>query len=388
MAMACCISYAQSESEQKDVVIIEDSIIVTNDTILPKELAIDSVQPIDTLQATTICNLDSTEQATKKDSILTVVKGYSPFTNYTDTFYVEINKDEAITNKPTTDNKRDSAKILRRLAKYDSTNNKFISDYEFAYTKTSLMKAWKSYANQEPAVESHQTESNKTTEKTFENHTNNKTNQTLLAANQAPLVKDNDGISTNNDIRISDDISTNTDATSVEFYIQLAASRKPLTDTELKQLTNQQESVRSITEDSWHKYQLPVGADYLKAREAINSYPNKNTFLVAYKGIEKLSLWETVKHIELQKPKEPELLFVIQLAASREPLSIEEKEKLNSGSDHIRVIEEEGWFKYQVVVGPSYTLAIEKWKLIGTTRSFPVAYLDGSKIDMAEAIKK
>ena len=80
-------------------------------------------------------------------------------------------------------------------------------------------------------------------------------------------------------------------------------------------------------------------------------------------------------------------MFVVQIAASRSPLSETEKNKLVSPADNVRMVHEDGWYKYQIITGSSYQLTLNKCKLIGISKSFPVAYLSGEKIDMAQAIK-
>lgn len=377
IGIICQIANTQSESKKKDVLIFDDTIFVTKDTLRHKHLEIKPIIKTDSLSSASKDSIDLTQQTQNQDSITTVIKGYSPFTNYTDTFNVRATSAKIKLNKTGASNTHDTLVVKPKIFKEYNGDDKFFYEFDFEFTKTSLAQAWNKYANQETADTNKQLSAlNKEVNVPDNNQPNGElSNQQLVQVKVA-----------NQKTELQSEIQNASD--SVEFYIQLAASRSPLTDVELTNLTIDHNQLRIIKENNWHKYQIPAGTDYLNARSAINNFPNKNSFLVAYRGIERLSLWETVKHIELHKPMEPELTFVIQLAASRKPLSYEEKEKLNTGFDQIRIKEEEGWFKYQIVIGPSYSLAIEKWKLIGKTISFPVAYLNGEKIEMTEALKK
>ncbi len=322
------------------------------------------------------------------DSITTVIKGYSPFTNYTDTFRVEAShKTGSIT--PATQQLKRKPLIKRPVINQDSTS-RFIFNYDFDYSRASLAQAWRAYINNDSkTIASHkptntnkpiaQAEKESCAEITPVNTEESQQNKDQQVT-EAPLYSET--------IESAEGTEIIKDTTAVTFYLQLAASRQPMSGKEVEQIDTTHLTLRKILEDGWYKYQLPLGSDYITARHTIRDYSNKNTFLVAYRGTERLNLWETVKHIQTQKQKKKSsLVFVIQVAASRTPLSYKEQQKLKPGAEHLRQIEEEGWYKYQIVVGPSYPLTIEKWKLCGTHISFPVAYLNGEKIEMAEALK-
>jgi hypothetical protein len=377
MALLCHLTIAQSESKNKDVLIFDDTTVVIIDSVGLKKNEVKPKKQTDSIPEANKPNIDTTKLVQKSDTTSIVIKGYSPFTNYTDTFNVSSGIEKKQILRTDTINLVDSLTINPKVFRLPDSTAKYIYEYDFDYSKTSLAKTWNQYLNNETkSTKELATLSNETTHAQEVINKGGSLSSKHLVINKS--VEKLENIST----------KTNSSSTSVEFYIQLAASRTALSDSELDFVNPNNQQLRIIEEEKWFKYQLPVGSDYLTARRKVNNYPNKNSFLVAYKGMQKLSLWETVKHIELQKPKEPELVFVIQLAASKKPLSFHEKKALGNGSDHIRVIEEDGWFKYQIVIGSSYSLAIEKLKLTGTSKSFPVAYWNGKKIEMAKALKK
>lgn len=94
-----------------------------------------------------------------------------------------------------------------------------------------------------------------------------------------------------------------------------------------------------------------------------------------------------IKESESNITQKDELVFAIQLAASRGQLNPDLlahfKSKTN-GNLH-EVIEGE-WHKYQYLVGPSYSEAHQMWLHFGSDVCFPVAYYNGKKISMQKAL--
>ncbi|WP_430813620.1 hypothetical protein [Carboxylicivirga sp. RSCT41] len=324
----------------------------------------------------------------KQESSTTVIKGYSPFTNYTDTFVVATPTSDTTSPKV-------NLRLQRAIANLNATTNdqatdNFIHENNIGYSKTSLTQLWYNYINasytsntstneQDLIAENTSTEANKLVVKQnpeLLQATNTKSSDyPPVTSNNTPVVKTRASV---NNTSIESD---------VVFYIQIAAARSELSSSEIDLVNKTQAEYRITNENGWYKYQVPIGSDYISARQTINEYPGKQAFLVAYKSDQRLNLWETVKHIELKTAKRDELLFVVQVAASRDLLSEKEKNQLLLPGDNLRIITEDGWHKYQIIVGPSYQLALSKCKVIGISKSFPVAYLNGEKIDMAKAIK-
>ncbi|WP_439182400.1 hypothetical protein [Carboxylicivirga taeanensis] len=379
----CLIGNAQTTVINKDVLIFDDTCSVETDTAKP-------LTPIvkGHWAGNPSSSKDSSAHRTNtpaiSDSTLTVVKGYSPFTNYADTFKVK----PAAINKVPSAYKHPNINTQKIIRSKSSPNSLFIHEYDITYTKTSLAQAWYQYMHKplnQTDYKYEQPSSNDYAQQTASDKQKPDTGAELIASNTSPSGTQITEQKYNNH---TSEPSEYTDSnTTIEYYIQLAASREALSPYEIKKLKVDPEQVRIIEEDQWYKYQIAAGENYQQARTTISTYGYRNAFLVAYKGEERLDLWNTVKHIYQQTPKTQELIFVLQLAASRTPLTSQEIAQLHNGHDRVREIKEEGWYKYQITIGSSYRLTIEKWKMIGATRSFPVAYLNGQKIEMSDALK-
>lgn len=390
-----CFNVKAQEANRRNVdSLVRDTISLSADTVSGVPLFFgDQAEPNDTTRKSTVGATVSMLSAAdtiqvKREPIKKIVKGYSPFTNYTDTFNVGIpDIDTATTPIVNKQLKKHLAK-LKDTSKTQTTG-RYFHEKKVSYSKTSLTDLWYNYIN---ATYSH-TDSDTVQKLIVEKFDD--IGKVKIKENPELLQEhDNKSAQTKYITSIPESSNSNTasakeatNESNVVFYIQIAAARSKLSSAEIKKINKTHAEYRVINENDWFKYQVSLGSNYISARQAINEYPSKHVFLVAYRGNKRLDLWETVKHIELQTPKQNELLFVVQVAASRQPLSIKEKSQLIASGDNLRSIQEDGWYKYQIIIGSSYQLTLNKCKLIGINKSFPVAYLNGVKIDMAKAIK-
>jgi len=82
-----------------------------------------------------------------------------------------------------------------------------------------------------------------------------------------------------------------------------------------------------------------------------------------------------------------EIKYYIQIAASATPLSNYALKRLYLIGDEIRIIQEEGWFKYQIPVNGGYEMAHDLITTKNLTQAFVVPYQNGLKINMEDAWK-
>jgi hypothetical protein len=83
-----------------------------------------------------------------------------------------------------------------------------------------------------------------------------------------------------------------------------------------------------------------------------------------------------------------DFVFRVQIAASKEPLSITDLRKIYHADDIINTVIESGWYKYTVGIFDTYREA-KKFKLnIGVSDAFVVAYLKGKKVEISDAVKQ
>ena len=148
------------------------------------------------------------------------------------------------------------------------------------------------------------------------------------------------------------------------------------------------DSIFTRIEEEWYKYQIGKTPTFSEALKTLNNTDIKGAFIVPYAGNEKLVLWKTLRPKTTVIPNKElkDLTFVVQIAASRDQLSNFQIKQLTKKTDGtIREIVEDDWYKYQLVVGASYSEAKKQWQQIGISKSFIVAYLNNGKIEMTEA---
>jgi len=94
-----------------------------------------------------------------------------------------------------------------------------------------------------------------------------------------------------------------------------------------------------------------------------------------------------IKVSESENAHKDQLVFAIQLAASRDQLNpdlLAHFKRKTKGNLH--EIKEGEWYKYEYRVGPSYSETHQMWLHFGSDVCFPVAYYKGEKISMQKAL--
>lgn len=90
----------------------------------------------------------------------------------------------------------------------------------------------------------------------------------------------------------------------IEYFVQFAASKTPLSNYQLSRVQIEGQEVRIFEEDGWYKYQLKVNGSYEKANDLITIHKLQNAFIVAYKDNKKIDMieaWELIGDTELGK---------------------------------------------------------------------------------------
>lgn len=172
------------------------------------------------------------------------------------------------------------------------------------------------------------------------------------------------------------------------YFVQIAASRSPMPLPFIHTFYTGNDSIYTRFEENWYKYQIGNTPTFSEALKTLNNTEVKGAFIVPYAGDKKLVLWQILRRKTTVIPNKvlKDLTFVVQIAASRDQLSSFQIDQLTKTIEGpIREIVEDHWYKYQLVVGTSYSEAKKKWQQIGITKSFIVAYYNNDKIEMTEA---
>jgi uncharacterized protein YpmB len=182
----------------------------------------------------------------------------------------------------------------------------------------------------------------------------------------------------------------------VIYRVQLAANKTQLSQRALSRMYYGDKSVEMINEEGWYKYSVGDFTTYDEANQFRKSSGMSKAFIVAYrKGVRFTAVPLSEATSSLPKvyaageTTMPEgLVFRIQVAASRVPLTVAQLQFIYKGNYPVEVINEEGWYKYQFMGVRLYSDAVQIIRNVTTNGAFIVAYENGVKINLAEAVKK
>ncbi len=408
-----CIKIAKDYSNNSDI----------RKTLFSKPLNVKNISDYYNIDYNSLSKLIEETKEGKKSNKVTVVKGYSPFSNEYQKFIVfadSVKETETKKLKPEVAN-NDFKTFAQNNNVSNSKNNKedqlYPLDFIKNFDRESLKKYWNMYQNQDREIDMMVSKSNIISDSietprnisiTLSNISHPKTKEVLSNEssesvimiddnkNQQPLLSS--GTIKKSDVIEKTKASNNIPSRSIEadseidnntyYYVQIAASRTPISEPLLNTIYKGHDSITIKQEEGWYKYQYGKTTNYEHAQNLVKKSNVAGAFVTAYKNNQKQVLWQAInsKNISSTVSK---LVFVIQVSANSKPINIEQRAQLqNKAGGFVREIQEDGWYKYQYIVGSSYKDALLKWKKIGTKTSFLVAYFDGEKIPMSNAIKK
>ncbi|MBN2522435.1 MAG: hypothetical protein JXB24_04130 [Bacteroidales bacterium] len=190
------------------------------------------------------------------------------------------------------------------------------------------------------------------------------------------------------------DISAASQSSGVRFMVQLAASRIPITRTQMRAIYPGNLTVEVIREENWYKYRITGFRLFTNAnRIAVHSGVRDAWVIATNDGIT-ISLQEAremTRVVEADVKRrgrgviENKIDFYVQVMASKVRLSEDEIKSVCRHSPNCREIIEEGWFKYQIYAGTDYQQAMALRNGI-PGKAFVVAYEAGSKQNLYKAI--
>ncbi|MBN1950602.1 MAG: hypothetical protein JW801_05330 [Bacteroidales bacterium] len=191
------------------------------------------------------------------------------------------------------------------------------------------------------------------------------------------------------------DISSVQQVEGISFQIQVAASRIPLTRSQLTAIYTGKLTVEVYKENNWYKYRIPGFRLFSEANRVAVQSGVSDAFVVAQLDGQNVSLPEARDMTRVLEQNvnrygrtalSNEIDFYVQVSASRVRFS-EDQIKTFCGGGNCREILEGGWYKYQVFAGNSYSEAQSLKAQIGGD-AFIVAYERGQKTDLYKAINK
>ncbi|MFP4555264.1 MAG: hypothetical protein ACLFNU_00210 [Bacteroidales bacterium] len=172
----------------------------------------------------------------------------------------------------------------------------------------------------------------------------------------------------------------------IKYHIQIAASRKPLTENELANIYSGKEDIMHFKEDDWEKYYISEFTRFDKAANASKNVGVRDAFVIAFCLGEKIIAYRA-RHVEKifastkfgKFHNDPNPQFRIQIASSKIPMSEWEAKRLGFEPSHVGIIYENKLFKYSIPGGNSLEEAKEIAKSTNIDGAFVVKYNKGKQ---------
>ena len=181
----------------------------------------------------------------------------------------------------------------------------------------------------------------------------------------------------------------------IVFKVQIAADKSQLSSEKLHELYSGFEKINKYEEDGWYKYSVGEFSSFSEANEFRKKCNVKGAFVIAFKNDKKINVLEAKKAMICYDPiiqkewitSNTDLVFKVQIVASSEEISKNTLKKICCIEPNVYLIEENGWFKYSIGDFKLYQKAVNLKNISGVDGAFVVAYMNGQKLQINEAIK-
>ncbi len=177
--------------------------------------------------------------------------------------------------------------------------------------------------------------------------------------------------------------------TIVSYHIQIAASRKTMSQEAIKRLYEGDEEVYNYQEDEWEKYYIGNFSTYEQSLHLLRQINVKGAFPIAFvtgiktpilKAKEVSRAFSSTPLKTFHQQSNPQ--YRIQISASRTPLSTEQLQSLYPQTETIGFIFEDNWYKYSIEGGETLEETLLMLKQIPIKGAFVVRYQQGIKIPL------
>ena len=181
----------------------------------------------------------------------------------------------------------------------------------------------------------------------------------------------------------------------IVFKVQIAADVKPLNSEKLHSIYSGYENIKMFEEDGWVKYSI---GEFKTFNEANTLRENSNVdgaFVIAFRGNEKMNVLEAKRMTKCKDPvfntdwlsTNTELVFKVQIAASLKELNRNQIKKICCIEEDVYVTKEDEWYRYSIGSFGSYINAVQLKQISDVNGAFIVAYKNGRKLELKEAMK-
>ncbi len=171
------------------------------------------------------------------------------------------------------------------------------------------------------------------------------------------------------------------------YKIQVAASKKILTNKQIKNIPVGKELITSEYKHGWYKYSLTKKfKTYQEAFEYKQLMSVSGAFILAFVNDKKVHVsqaieWQNKKMSTKLEKRKNKIVYRLRIGISTEPFSDLQMKKLKSGGKPIVIVDYGSWFTYTVGDFDTKKEAIKFKKIKGLTNATVVAYKNGKSIE-------
>ncbi len=173
----------------------------------------------------------------------------------------------------------------------------------------------------------------------------------------------------------------------IKYHIQIAASRKPLTEDQLMNIYSGKEDINHFKEDGWDKYYISEFTRFDNAANARKHVGVKGAFVIAFCLGEKIiayrarhveKIFASTKFSKFHNDSNPQ--YRIQIASSKIPMSEWEAKRLGFLPSQVGIMYENKLFKYSIPGGSNLEETKEIENKLKINGAFIVRYENGKRI--------
>ncbi len=181
----------------------------------------------------------------------------------------------------------------------------------------------------------------------------------------------------------------------IVFKVQIAADIKSLSSEKLHSIYSGYENIKMFKEDGWFKYSIGEFKTFNEANILRKNSNVDGAFVIAFRGNKKMNVLEAKKMTKCKDPvfntdwlnTNTELVFKVQIAASLKELNENQIKKICCIEEDIYVTKEDEWYRYSIGSFKSYINAVQLKQISNVNGAFIVAYKNGRKLGLKEAMK-
>lgn len=168
---------------------------------------------------------------------------------------------------------------------------------------------------------------------------------------------------------------------SIVYRVQVAASKDPLSTELLSKVYNGINPINISQEDGWYRYSIGDFMYYDEAKTVRDSSGVKNAFIMPYQNGKRIQ-WpakEALESLKVWQKEKP--IYVIQIVASRKPLSLDLIKNIIRIDHPLTMKHEDGWYKYFISAFTDISSAKKVAEKLGIKGAFIATYKNGLRVN-------